>query len=122
MFVRYAGKKGVEWDCWVLGVLVILTVVNANAATITHCPTNRILVASTDCTAALPNLTVELESTDGGAVTQEPTADSLLGIGTNLVMFTVTDTNGLSASCSALLTVVDEIPPVIVSGPTNLAL
>jgi len=94
--------------------------VNASAATITHCPTNRVLIASTDCTAALPNLTVELESTNpDDVVDQSPLADTLLSLGTNLVTFTVTDTDSGTDTCTAFVTVIDDTAPTILVGATT---
>ena len=46
-------------------------------------------------------------------VTQDPPAGTLLGLGTNLLTFTATDTNGLSSTCTAIVTVVDVLPPVL---------
>ena len=43
----------------------------------------------------------------------------LLPLGTNVVTVTVTDTATNSASCSTVVTVVDTIPPVIVSASAN---
>lgn len=43
----------------------------------------------------------------------------LLPLGTNVVTVTVTDTAAASASCSTMVTVVDTIPPVIVSASAH---
>jgi hypothetical protein len=78
--------------------------------------------ANADCAAILPDLTGELESSDGGVPIQDPVAGTTLVLGTNHVVFTITDTNGVPDSCSADVTVVDDTPPVFVVCATNRSL
>jgi hypothetical protein len=67
-------------------------------------------------------MTPELESSDGGTPIQDPPPGTLVPLGTNLVTFTITDTNNVTDSCSALVTVVDDTPPVFVVCATNRSL
>src|SRR5690349_9696230 len=105
-----------------LGFCVFLAITSTVSATITHCPTNRVISANADCAAILPDLTVELESSDGGVPTQEPIPGTTLVLGTTQVTFTLIDTNGVTNTCSADVTVVDDTPPVFVVCATNRAL
>jgi len=107
---------------WPLGGLFCLALTSVASAEIT-CPTNRTIVASANCTAALADLRGEVQSGDPGAVvsvTQDPPADTQVGLGTNHVVFTVTYTNGLADTCTALITVVDAAPPVMTCPPNKI--
>jgi hypothetical protein len=101
-----------------------LTVIDTSAPVILAGATNMTLSASSNCAALLPDLRGQIVAEDCSPfeISQTPVAGTDLGVGTNLVIFTVTDTNGLSASTTALVTVVDDTPPVFVSCTTNRSL
>src|SRR4051794_36739886 len=107
---------------WIAGFLVLLGLVLPALGGITQCPTDRVLSANSTCAAILPDLTSEVESSDGGIPTQDPVPGTLLSLGTNLITFSITDTNGATNSCISVLTVVDDIPPVFVVCATNRSL
>ena len=95
------------------------------SAEITQCATNRTVLAGPQCTVTLQDLTREVQFSDPGAVasvTQNPSAMTELGLGTNLVSFTVTDTNGQTFDCTSFVVVVDRTAPVIDLCPTNRSL
>jgi len=98
--------------------LVNLMVIEANqiAPIITSCATNRTLGAVANCQVALPSMIGELVVTENCtylAITQNPPAGTLIGLGDTLVTFTVTDSANLTAICTATITVVDLEAPVI---------
>ncbi len=105
-----------------LGLCIFLALTGTVSGAIINCPTNRVISASTNCMGSLPDLTGELESDSGGTPTQDPAPATLLPLGTNTVTFTITDTNGVTDHCSALVTVVDDAPPVFVICATNQSL
>ncbi len=116
-------SQGWRLGGWCCGILLYSASILAGSAVITHCPTNRIILAGSQCLASLEDLTAEVESSEPGAVasvTQYPLAGTGLGLGTNLVTLSVTDTNDQTSSCVTLITVVDATPPVIEWYLTNV--
>ena len=107
---------------WIVGLFLLFGGIYPVSAGITHCPTNRVLSANSLCAAILPDLTAEVESSDGGIATQDPVPGTLLSLGTNVITFSLTDTNGATDSCTAVLTVVDDTPPIFVACATNRSL
>jgi hypothetical protein len=101
-----------------------LSVIDTSAPVIVSGPTNMTLSAQTNCTAVAPDLRNQVVATDCSPFTinQSPAPGAALPLGTNTIVLTVTDTNSLSSSTSALITVVDDTPPVIVSCATNRSL
>src|SRR4051794_1265975 len=83
----------------VAGFLMLFGLILPASGGITQCPTDRVLSANSTCAAILPDLTSEVESSDGGVPTQDPVPGTLLSLGTNLVTFSITDTNGVTDSC-----------------------
>src|SRR5206468_11933636 len=71
-------------------------------------PTNITIFAELTCVAVTPSLTGQVVAVDCSpfTVTQDPAAGALIGLGTNVVNITVTDSNGLSTVSSALVAVV----------------
>jgi hypothetical protein len=90
--------------------------------------TNLVLAANANCGAAMPNVTGTnfILATDlSGALTisQSPTNQAALPLGTNTVLITVTDPSGNAAYSTNTIVVADQTPPQIVSQPqsqTNL--
>ncbi len=82
------------------------------------------LNVGTSCTVALPNYSTSVSVSDncisnGGLVyTQLPAPGTQLAPGSHTVSLTVTQ-NGQSATCSFLVTVVDDTPPTIVGCPAT---
>jgi len=91
--------------------------------------TNLVLAAGTNCTAAMPDVTTTnyILATDlAGALTisQSPTNNASLALGTNLVVITVKDASSNAAYSTNTILVADQTPPQIVAQPrsvTNLA-
>lgn len=81
--------------------------------------------AADNCQAAIPNLTGEIVATDNVTtapaltITQTPAAGTLIGSGGATVTITVKDAAGNASTCSAIITVLDQTPPRIVSFPAN---
>jgi hypothetical protein len=96
--------------------------------TINQCPPNRTLKADNDCLARVPDLTDEVEAKDNCdnpallTITQDPPADTDIGLGSTVVTITVTDDFGNEATCQVKLTVVDNAPPKLVNCPLELTL
>lgn len=107
---------------WLVVGLILLVAPTMGFAAITHCPTNRIAPALANCTFALPDFTPELESSDPDAVAsvaQSPGVGTEVGLGEHSVLFTVTYTSGFVDTCTALLTVVDLMPPTLTCVPNK---
>jgi hypothetical protein len=86
--------------------------------------TNLVLNAASNCQASLPdltltNFTLATDAASSVTVTQSPPADTLLGLGTNLVVLTAFDTSGNSVSVTNTVVVVDTSAPLI-SAPADL--
>ena len=91
--------------------------------------TNLVLAADTNCSVAMPDVTGTnyILATDlSGAltITQTPTNNSILPLGTNAVVITVADASGNDAYSTNTIVVEDETPPLILIQPqseTNIA-
>src|SRR5262249_22133839 len=59
-------------------------------------------------------------SPDGGPVTISQSPPGPYPLGTNSTTLTVTDTNGLTATCSATVTVIDTTPPAMDCTPQEM--
>jgi len=86
--------------------------------------TNLVLAAGTNCSAAMPDVTGTnfILATDlSGALTisQSPTNTSVLQIGTNLVLITVSDASSNVAYSTNWIVVQDQTPPVFFDQPQN---
>ena len=86
--------------------------------------TNLIVAANSNCVALLPNVTGTnfILATDlSGAltITQTPTNNFLLPLGTNTVVITVADASGNTAFSTNTVVVQDQTPPVIFSQPQS---
>ncbi len=95
----------------------IITVNDTTPPTVTGWPANRTLDVGAQCNVQVPDLVSEVTgaSDNCGSVTvsQNPLANSLISIGTNLVTVTVTDEGGNSISTNVVLTVIDTRPAPI---------
>ena len=86
--------------------------------------TNLVLAAGTNCTAPVPNVTgtnYVLASNLSGTltVTQVPTYNTALPLGTNVVVITVADASGNASYSTNQILVQDQTPPVIVLQPES---
>jgi autotransporter-associated beta strand protein len=81
-----------------------VTVNDAQSPVISACVGSQTLPADANCQAVLPDLTGQVVATDncGGTpmVAQSPAAGTVLGLGTNLVVWTAIDSHGNSAACT----------------------
>ena len=87
---------------------VQVTVQDVNPPTITQCATNQTIVAGAGNQAALPDLTSQVIAGDECGtviVTQSPAAGTLVDVGDTVVTLTATDEAGLTATCTATVTV-----------------
>ena len=83
-----------------------------------------VLAANTNCAAVMPDVTGTnfILATDlSGAVTisQTPTNNFLLPLGTNTIVITVQDASGNAAFSTNTIVVQDQTPPVILSQPQS---
>lgn len=89
---------------------------------ITACARDQTLPAGANCQFALPDLTGQMTVTGGiGGLTlsQFPPPGTMLGLGTQYVTLTVTDSVGQSNNCTASVVVKDNTPPAI-QCPSNM--
>ncbi len=86
-----------------------VTLGDTTAPVITYCPTNRSLIVGTHCLVVLPDFTGELIATDACSqvsVSQSPAVGTAVGLGEQLVIFTVRDAASNSTTCVLTLAVV----------------
>jgi subtilisin-like proprotein convertase family protein len=101
----------------------VLTIIDTNAPLILTCATNLTLNAGVSCQAAIPNLMTQIVASDSCSsvtVTQSPAVGTLVGLGNTLVTLTVKDAANNQITCSATITVVDAVVPVITAHPQSL--
>jgi len=96
-----------------------VAVVDQAAPVISLCPTNRSLSAGTNCLATLSDLTSELIAADACgqvSVTQTPPVGTSLGIGNQVITFTVSDAAANTTNCAMLLTITPPtgVPPNVI--------
>ncbi|HUK81749.1 MAG TPA: HYR domain-containing protein, partial [Verrucomicrobiae bacterium] len=98
-----------------------VTVNDTQPPVISTCASSQTLSANSSCQAALPDLTSEVVATDncGGSptLTQSPAAGTMLGLGTNLVVWTATDIHGNSTSCTQQV-----IVATVTADPSNFGI
>jgi hypothetical protein len=90
--------------------------------------TNLVLVANSNCVAPMPDVTgtnfiLATDSSEPLTISQSPTNNSILPLGTNTVVITVAGAYGDTAYSTNTIIVQDQTPPVILSQPqsqTNL--
>jgi HYR domain len=83
------------------------------------CPVDKTLSATAGCKALMPDLTVEVMTSDNcgvRSVTQSLAIGTSVALGVHTVTFTATDANGLVSSCTMTVTVVDTEEPKIDCG------
>ena len=86
--------------------------------------TNLVLAANTNCNALMPDVTGTnyIFATDlSGALTvsQTPTNDFILPLGTNVIVIAVADASGNTAFSTNTIVVQDQTPPLVLSQPQN---
>ena len=86
--------------------------------------TNLVLAAGTNCTASMPNVTgtnyiVTTDLSGTLTLTQVPTNNVALPLGTNVVVITVADASGNASYSTNQIIVQDQTPPVIVLQPQS---
>ena len=88
---------------------------------ITGCPTNITASANASCQATVSWTAPGFSDNCAGATLGVSKASgSLFNIGTTQVIYTATDAAGNTATCTFMVNVVDNIPPVITGCPTNI--
>jgi hypothetical protein len=101
-----------------------IVVQDTTPPTILQSFTNLVLAATTNCSAAMPDVTGTnfILATDlSGALTisQTPTNNAALPLGTNIVVLSVTDASGNAAFSTNTIFVQDQTPPLIISQPQS---
>ncbi|HYV39580.1 MAG TPA: HYR domain-containing protein, partial [Gemmataceae bacterium] len=94
----------------------VLHVRDTIAPAITTCAANVTNSANASCVAAVPSLVGQVVATDACGsviVTQNPTAGTLLGLGTYTVTLSATDPSNNVTTCAATFAVRDTTPPSI---------
>jgi len=87
--------------------------------------TNLVLAAGSNCDALLPDVTGTnfIQATDLSGttlITLSPATNTVLALGTNLVLLTVSDPSGNQSFSTNTIVVADETPPVLVTQPQNV--
>jgi probable HAF family extracellular repeat protein len=95
---------------------------------VVSCPANFSASSDANCQAAVPDVIPQLVVSDNCspraslAITQNPAAGTLLGLGSYPIEVSVTDGSGNTAGCSVRFTVVDGTAPAILSAPGSITL
>ena len=87
--------------------------------------TNLVLAADTNCTAPMPDVTgtnyiLATDLSGSLTISESPTNNSILQLGTNTVVITVADASGNATYSTNTIVVQDETPPVILLQPQSL--
>lgn len=86
--------------------------------------TNMVLAADTNCSANMPDVTGTnyILATDLSGtliISQAPTNDFILALGTNTIVITVADASGNAAYSTNTIVILDQTPPQILSQPQS---
>jgi len=87
--------------------------------------TNLTLAANSNCVAVMPDVTgtnylIASDLSGIGAVSEIPTNNATLSLGTNLIVIAVADTYGNTAYSTNTIVVQDQMPPVILAQPQSV--
>ncbi|MEI7534134.1 MAG: immunoglobulin domain-containing protein [Verrucomicrobiae bacterium] len=87
--------------------------------------TNVVFAADTNCGAPMPDVTgtnfiIATDASGALTLSQSPTNNFLLPLGTNTVVITIADASGNTAYSTNTMIVLDQTPPVFLSQPQNL--
>jgi len=98
-----------------------ITLKDNTAPAITSCPTNTDVFVDASCSYTIPAYTATVSDNCAATLTQSPVVGTIIsGHNTSqLITLTATDGAGNSSSCSFIITLKDNIAPVITSCPTN---
>lgn len=96
-----------------------VNVVDTTPPVVQYWFTNLTLAASNDCHITLPDLTgtnyiIAVDSCSSVTITQSPLAGAILGLGTNQLILTASDTNGNSIAVTNIIIVIDNTPPSLI--------
>ncbi len=92
------------------------------------CAADRTLAVDGNCESVIPDLTGMVSATDNIdtvaplGLSQSPSASTPVGLGDYVVVFTVNDTAGNTATCSAVVSVLDLMPPILQSCPGTMTI
>ncbi|MDF1573094.1 MAG: HYR domain-containing protein, partial [Bacteroidales bacterium] len=94
----------------------VFVAVDTVAPVIVSCAVDQNLSSGPSCDALVPDLTGSVTVTDNcdvsPLITQSPAAGTSIGAGVTVVIVSVTDASGNTASCTANITVVDDVSPI----------
>jgi len=102
------------------------TVNDVTAPTIQTCAGDQTGSADANCQAAVPDFTAGVTASDNCtatgslAITQTPTAGTLVGLGPTVVTVSVKDAANNESTCQAMFTVSDTTPPSIADCPSDI--
>src|SRR5439155_19195463 len=102
-----------------------VTVIDTTAPIIGRCAAALTASATANCQAAVPDFTGAVTASDNCtaagalAISQDPAAGTLVGLGTNTVVITATDASGNSSPCATQFIVQDSTRPTITC-PDNI--
>ena len=86
--------------------------------------TNVVFAADTNCSARMPDVTgtnfiIATDASGALTLSQSPTNNFLLPLGTNTVVITIADASGNPAYSTNTVIVLDQMPPVFLSQPSS---
>jgi hypothetical protein len=86
--------------------------------------TNLVLAANSNCVALMPNVTgtndfLATDLSGVAAISQSPTNNATLPLGTNVVLIAAADPYGNTAYSTNFIVVQDQLPPVILAQPQS---
>lgn len=99
-----------------------VTLVDTTSPEILSCASGQTVASDQSCQGIVPDLTGDVSATDNcdnPIVTQAPTATGSFASPNVIVVLTASDGSGNTATCTAVITVVDTIPPEITSCAAN---
>ncbi len=106
-------------------VTVVVTVNDVTPPTLTNVPADQTLEADEACGTTVPNLLSDVVATDAcgpATLRQTPEAGTVLSIGDTLVSIAADDGAGNTNTETVVLSVVDSVPPVLLSVPSDQTL
>jgi hypothetical protein len=94
-----------------------IVITDDEAPVITSCPSAVSTTTNSGCTATGVSLGVPTGTDNCGGVTFTNNAPAAFPIGNTIITWTATDTHGNTAICTQVVTVIDNVKPVITSCP-----
>lgn len=120
----------------ITGIITVTPVYTNGSVTCTGSPITFTITINPGAKAVCKNFTLYLDATgnanlsssdinggsSGGGISLSKTSFNCTNIGDNIVVLTVTDACNATSSCTAIVSVIDNLPPVLSSVPANITI